>query len=704
MEFKYYEHGVCRGDVRFDGTGVHARFRDGPRGAWREERETAPSASPGSFPFGEAVPLFDAFRSCRREAHDGKAVLPDGRVYEAQRNVRAGGKSATVWAVTSDGPVLDLAVDDCGGEIRAVFWTSKKGTAVLAEDGWECVTPAALWDDGLLPEAGPVSHRGTELVPMRDGVRLATEIWLPGDGAGKYPAVLMRTPYNRMDGAERAIYLAERGYALVSQDVRGREDSEGEFMPAVYEALDGEDTLDWLASQPWCDGSVGMIGGSYLGRVQWQAASTGHPALKALVSQVTAGGPFVDSPRPGGTFSTGFLAWMFMMSERRTAKEKMSRSDWPDLLASRPLRDIPERALGQKIPFWEEWVKHPDYDGFWEGSDWAACGDKIDVPALLISGWYDDDGMGTLQAWEMNASRGRKNQRMVLGPWIHSYNTARCVHGVSFGPDALRYDLDLLALRWFERFLKGVRNGVESPAVEYYAVGENSWKESPAWPPDDARPTPLYLHSGGRANGSSGDGALSFDAPGPEPDDTYLYDPDDPAPQLIDMAENEMAVPEDYREAERRDDVLVYTTAPLSSPLPIAGNVTAVLYAASDAPDTDWLVRLTDVDANGRSIRLVDAIIQARYRESWSEPKLLVPGETVRYEIRLPHIANTFLEGHRIRVHVTSSAANLTFPNPNTGRDVFTETEARTARQRVSHRAGAASCVILPVCGGAKGR
>jgi putative CocE/NonD family hydrolase len=636
-----------------------------------------------------------------REYSARETVLPDGRIYEIYKKMSDGKKSVTIWALVSDGPTLDLAIDDENGELRAVFWTGKNGTAVLVEDGWEGVTPVALWDDELfppLPRAVAVCHRGTEFVPMRDGVRLAAEIWLPLDGAAKHPAVLMRTPYGRTIDGLRMIYLAARGYALVCQDVRGRDDSEGEFMPAVNETRDGEDTLEWLASQPWCDGNVGMIGGSYLGRVQWQAASTGHPALKCIVSQVTAGGPFVDTPRPGGTYRTGFFAWMFMMSERRADKKKMLRNDWPELLASRPLRDIPEKALGRKISFWEEWISHPDYDEFWRNVDWAAFGDKINVPALLISGWYDDDGMGTLNAWEMNKSRGRKNQRMILGPWFHNYNTTRCIHGVRFGPSALRYDLDLLALRWFERFLRGVKNGVESPVVEYFAVGENEWKESASWPPEDSRPTPLYLHSGGNANGSSGDGSLSFDAPNSELDDTYLYDPDNPVPHLIDMAENEMAVPEDYREVETRDDILVYTSAPLDSPLKIAGAVTAVLYAASDAPDTDWLVRLTDVDLNGGSIRLVDQIIQARYRDSWSNPKPLTPQETVRYEIRLPYIANTFLRGHRIRVHVTSSAGNLTFPNPNTGRDVSTETETRRARQRVSHRNGAASCLILPVC------
>jgi putative CocE/NonD family hydrolase len=201
------------------------------------------------------------------------------------------------------------------------------------------------------------------------------------------------------------------------------------------------------------------------------------------------------------------------------------------------------------------------------------------------------------------------------------------------------------------------------------------------------------------ANSSSGNGSLSFDAPESEPDDTYLYDPDDPAPQLIDIAENEMAVPENYMEVEERDDVLVYTSVSLEAPLTIAGNVTAVLYAASDALDTDWIVRLTDVDEKGNSIRLADSMLRARYRESWSEPKPLVPGEAVRYELRLPHIANVFLKGHRIRIHVTSSAASLVYPNPNTGGDIFEETESQVARQRVLHRKGAESRVYLPVCG-----
>ena len=687
MKFKYYEHGTCRGDVELDGDAVRVSMRGGA------------NAAEDAFSFAEVMPLYKAFSICRREARPRETLLPDGRVYEEYRNARDGRKSVTIWAIVSGEPTLDLAIDDETGELRAVFHTAKSGTAVLAQEGWEGITPVALWNDGLLPQAVPVRRRGTEFVAMRDGTRLATEIWLPASGGPKYPAVLMRTPYGRLADGKRMTYLAERGYALIAQDVRGRDDSEGEFLPSANEAPDGSDTLDWLASQSWCDGSVGMIGGSYLGSVQWQAASTGHPALKAIVSQVTAGGPFVDMPRPGGAFCAGLLPWIFMMSEKSAAKGKMSREDWPELLASRPLCAIPEKALGTAPAFWDEYMKHPDYDEFWRRCDWASRAGNIDVPALMISGWYDDDGMGTLQAWEMNASRGRKNQRLILGPWRHSYNTSRYIHGVRFGPDALRYDLDILELRWFERFLKGADNGVESPVAQYYSVGENAWKESPSWPPVDSRPVSVYLRGGGRANGSSGDGALSSVPPESEPCDEYFYDPDDPAPQLIDMAENEMAVPGNYRDAESRADILVYTSAPLEEPLEIAGNVTAVLYASSDAPDTDWLVRLTDVDPDGNSIRLADRMIQARYRDSWSEPKLLAPGEIVRYDLRLPHVANVFLKGHRIRVHVTSSAANLIFPNPNTGGDIFTETRAQVARQRVFHNKGAESRVLLPVRG-----
>ncbi|MDR1651708.1 MAG: CocE/NonD family hydrolase [Synergistaceae bacterium] len=697
LRFKLLDHGVHRADLCFSESGITGAFHDRYTGLWSRERSYDPDddAVPKDFPAHAIYRTVCSFEA--GAGSSGEVTLPDGRPYRRFRDAEGTGLSAVLWALMAEAPALDI-VTGPGEErtVRGVVWTARQGSVSLCEDGWEWAVPHALWTGGGLPPAGKVRRPFTEYVSMRDGTRLATEIWLP-DGPGKHPAVLIRTPYGRGVYGRVMLYLAERGYALVSQDVRGRDDSEGDFIPGVFETDDGSDTLDWLASREWCDGSVGMIGPSYLGKTQWMAAASGHPALKALVSQVCAGGPFTDTPRPGGCFLSGDFAWIFMMSGKRADKKKMERDDWDELLRHRPLRDIPKLALGAAPKFWDEWTSHPDYDDFWRRSDWPARGDDIDVPALMISGWYDDDGMGTAQAWEMNSRRHRAHQRIIYGPWQHSFNTARRINGVTFGPEALRYDMDVTALKWFERFLKGVSNGAESrPVAEYYETGSDRWLASADWPPGTARPYVLYLHSSGQANGSGGCGALSEAEPDAELPDRYVFDPDDPPPQLIDVAENEMAVPGDYREVELRDDVLVYSTPPLEAPLRIAGRIEAVIWAASDASDTDWLVRVTDAAPDGSSIRLADRLIRARYRRSFSEPEPLVPGEAVRYEFRLPPVSHMFKTGHRIRVHVTSGAKNLVFPNPNTGGDVWGETAVRPARQTVYHDAHRASFIILP--------
>jgi putative CocE/NonD family hydrolase len=690
---RYYEHGVHCGEFFFEEDETRFRLQDRVTGEWSALTPLSAENAPSEFPFDKVFSVFRSFESAWGRER-GKVTLPDGWGYRfLEERVLSDGRRAELWALTNRAPLLDLVVAD--GVPVGALWTNRNGSTVLVEPGWEEATPLRFWSS--YPAPCRIRPLEMELAPMRDGVRLATETWLP-EHAGPFPVVLMRTPYGRKTYLRAMRYLAERGYALVSQDVRGREESEGDFMPFAHEMSDGEDTLNWLARQPWCDGNIGMVGPSYLGKVQWQAAATGHPNLKALVSQVAAGDSFVDSPRPEGAFSSGFLAWLFMMSERTARRDKMTRDDWQELLRHRPIRDIPERALGYSLPFWDEWMKHPDRDAFWRREDWSIYGDRIDVPALLISGWYDDDGMGTTQAWEMNAARGRRNQRMLLGPWLHNYNTTRSIHGVEFGLDCVRYDIDVLVLRWFDRFLKGLDNGVDrEPPVEYYEVGSDRWRVSSAWPPAEVQPALFYLHSEGRANSAAGDGRLSTEAPGSEPWDGFVYDPQNPVPQLITMEENEMAVPENYKDIEERPDILVYTTEPLTKETVIAGDVRVVLYAASDAPDTDWLARLTDVDEEGNSIRLADRLVCARYRNSFEKPEPLEAGAIVRYEIRLTRIANAFRRGHRIRLQICSSASRLAFPNPNTGGSFFDETEFRVARQRVFHEKQAPSHVILPL-------
>ncbi|MED4584403.1 CocE/NonD family hydrolase [Brevibacillus choshinensis] len=632
-----------------------------------------------------------------------KVVFPQSGGHY-QRHVRIDGivegeqKQAWVWAVREASQPIDLII--CDNEVIAFVLTGRGDSVVLVKTGWEDLTPLKLWQDPLLSQASSgVLRLGRHDVEMRDGIRLATEVWLPAglQEGQQVPTIFMRTPYGRMDAIFRRLPFVARGYALVVQDTRGREDSEGEWVPLVHERNDGDDSLTWIASQDWSDGNVGMLGGSYVGYVQWAAASSGNPHLKAIFSYVTVGTPYVDIPRKGGTILGG-LSWIFMMAEKHRNVSALFRDDWSEVIKVRPIKEIPQKVLGKEIPFWTKWMEHPDGDEFWGESDWKRHADLVKVPSLLVSGWYDDNGMGTSESWEVISRNAPEHARLILGPWYHKANTTREIHHVPFGNNAIRYDLDVTQLRWFDHYLKGIQNGVDQePRVEYYMVGENEWKTSQTWPPAEATVTNLYLSSGGQANTSGGDGSLSVTEPDDQPVDTYQYDPLDAAPYLLDLSENENSVPENYREVEKREDVLVYTTEPLEEEVVIAGEISAVIYAASSARDTDWLVRLCDVDEEGNSIRLSDGIICARYRHSFQEPQLLVPGQIERYEIRMTKIANVFQKGHRIRVSVTSGAENFSFPNSNTGNDLATDTETVIAEQSIYHNGQYPSHIKLPV-------
>ncbi|QRG66613.1 CocE/NonD family hydrolase [Brevibacillus choshinensis] len=701
--FGYYQSGILVAQIRFIDGEVWDQFIGWERGMAADVPFTLLTEE-GS---GYELPVLDLSKKLLEwnqldwESQD-VVFPPSGGHYQRHEPidgmVGGGEKRAWIWAIRDAAQPIDLII--CENEVIAFVLTGRGDSVVLAKTGFEDVTPLKLWQDPLLSKASYGVHRaGRHDVVMRDGIRLATEVWLPADleAGQRVPTIFMRTPYGRMDAIFRRLPFVARGYALVMQDTRGREDSEGEWVPLVHERNDGDDSLTWIASQDWSDGNVGMLGGSYVGYVQWAAASSGNPHLKAIFSYVTVGTPYVDIPRKGGTILGG-LSWIFMMAEKRRNVAALFRDDWSEVIKVRPIKEIPQKVLGKEIPFWTKWMEHPDGDEFWAMSDWKRHAELVKVPSLLVSGWYDDNGMGTSESWEVISRNLPEHSRMILGPWYHKANTTREIHHVPFGNNAIRYDLDVTQLRWFDRYLKGVENGVEQePRVEYYMVGENQWKSSQTWPPAEATSTSLYLRSGGRANTSSGDGTLALSVPGDEPEDTYDFDPLDAAPYLLDLSENENSVPENYREVEMRKDVLVYTSEPLEEEVVIAGEISAVLYADSSARDTDWLVRLCDVDEEGNSIRLSDGIICARYRHSFEEPQLLVPGQVERYEIRMSKIANVFRKGHRIRVSVTSGAENFSFPNPNTGNDLATETETIVAHQRIYHNESYPSHIKLPV-------
>lgn len=572
------------------------------------------------------------------------------------------------------------------GSLIAVCCSAREMISLLVREGDEDKTVLSMWKETWPNETiYGVRHEGTFDVAMRDGVHLSTDVYLPEGVTEPVPAVFVRTPYGKEDGCEVYYRYVQRGYAVVIQDVRGRNLSEGEWLPNYYEVEDGDDTLNWIAEQTWSSGNVGMVGGSYLGYVQWAAAASGNPHLKALISVVCAGSAFIDLPRRGGSFTSGMLAWAFAVSQKKFHPELMERDDWEEVLNIRPLKDLPEKALGYPVPFLNKWLENSDYNDFWRCSNWQERSKRTMIPALIQSGWFDDNGMGTTEALEIVHDFPEGMRKVILGPWQHSGNSKYDMHGVSFGSQALRFDLDYIYFKWFEHYLKGVDNGIDRTApVEYYTVGQETWKTASNWPVPETIETDIFLDSNGQANTSAGDGLLSFQLPERETSDSYDYDPQNPSTHIIDMSENEIEVPEDYTKEELRQDMLCYSTAPLEKDVVITGDIIASLYISSDAPDTDFMVRLTDVDENGRSIKLADGILSARYRNGFDHADFLTPGEVINLKIRTTKISNCFKKGHKIRVTITSSAKNFVFPNSNT-KDGYNSQTTVVAHNTIHH-------------------
>jgi putative CocE/NonD family hydrolase len=579
---------------------------------------------------------------------------------------------------------------------------------VWIEDGRESLTTMKFWND---PQVSKPVYKVTALekktmIKMSDGVSLAATIYLPADPEkselipleGRFPTVLKRTPYGRMDYLRDAFMYVSRGYAVMAQDTRGRGDSEGEFHPLVDEKADGDETINWIAAQPWSDGNVGMIGGSYVGLVQWHAAYKGNPHLKTLVSQVTAGPALNDCPFVYGCFTPGILTWSVWMSGTSEEIDAAMKKNLNEVVSELPLIDADKRAIGREIPFWREWLAHPTMDDFWKESDISRFADNIDLPVLYLTGWFDDVLRGTIFYWDMMKRKKRENQYLILGPWRHGMNSARDIAKLEFGPDAILEHINYLYVRWYDRWLKGIDNGVEQdPKVRYFTVGENKWKTADTWPPRNITSQKWYLRSSGKAQMPEDRATVSPRPPRDSKPDRYVYDPQDPTPFMVDIRTNELSPPEDYQEVEKREDMLVYTSEVFTEDFDISGEVSAVLYAATDSRDTDWIVRMTDVHPDGQSIRLVDGFMKARFRKGLEKEVLIRPDKVYKYTIPMTWISHRFKKGHRLRISIASAAAGLLVVNTNTGNPYATDTEFKLAHQTIYHSKKSPSHIILPV-------
>ncbi|MCH2374481.1 MAG: CocE/NonD family hydrolase [Planctomycetes bacterium] len=539
-------------------------------------------------------------------------------------------------------------------------------------------------------------------VAMRDGVRLSTDLYLPSE-EGKFPTLLMRTPYDKSRVRARARKFTGYGYAVVVQDCRGRLESDGEFYAYRSEGQDGFDTQEWVGQQSWCDGSICTFGASYVGGVQWLAAPYGSSYLKAMVPQATFSN-FYNNLYLGGAIRIGMIAgWAARMTA--PSGKKVAAIDFNQASLHLPLYRVDEEVFGWHIPMLRDWTYHRNYDAYWEQMSVEAQMGELDLPAYHIVGVYDfflDENVKTfkMMTYRAKTERARRGQKLLLGPWDHGTVGRRQVGEVDFGPHA-QVDIDHEHKRWFDHHLRGVDNGIDrEPPIKYFVMGLNHWRYAYYWPPQATRHVEFYLESAGQANTLSGDGRLVAKAPSREVFDSFTSDPAKPIPSKGGKGVTPTFVshwgPWDQTEIEKHPDVLVYTSQPLEEDLEIAGPVTATIYASTDARDTDLAVKLIDVHPDGFAHNLVMGIQRGRFRKSIRKPELLTPGEVVEWNVNLTHVANQFKKGHRIRLDITGSSFPLYDRNSNSGGDVDDRT-SKVAHQKVFHSERYPSRVTLPI-------
>ena len=539
-------------------------------------------------------------------------------------------------------------------------------------------------------------------IPMRDGITLSADIWMP-EAKGRYPAILLRTPYIKVmkQLSDLGKVFAPEGYVFIVQDVRGRGDSDGEFGFYFVEGKDGYDSIEWIAQQPWCDGNVGMMGVSYLGAVQWLAARETPPHLKCIAPTAPSAVYFEEFPYTGGAWTMDWaLGWINGTSGRIAQGGNLAGVDWEKIYSHRPLVTMDE-VMGRQMKFYKEWMEHSTLDAYWKRIHYTADDfRKMDIPALTTTGWFDVDQPGALTYWYnmREFSPGKDKMYLIIGPWNHSetFLGGDAKEGeLSFTEDSVIDNMEL-HLRFFNCYLKGLTPIFDHPRARIYSTGSNKWREFDEYPPSEMRFKKLYLRSEGSANTLLGNGTLSWNVPGDEQPDKYTYDPKDP----IRMDRMPDSNPIDNRLIEIRKDVLVYTGEILTEPVDIMGTVKADLYVSSDAKDTDFVVKLLDVFPDGKAINLGRygmGVKRARYRFGYEKEVLLTPGKTEKITVNLFDIGHTFLRGHRIRVEIASSTYPLVNPNQNTGNPVGTDTDWKTAHQTVYHDTKYSSHVILPI-------
>jgi putative CocE/NonD family hydrolase len=546
-------------------------------------------------------------------------------------------------------------------------------------------------------------------VPVRDGTILRANVFRPNADRA-YPGLLLRTPYGKPTGGfERFV---RSGYVVVTQDSRGRYDSDGDYVPFTVEhtgdAEDGYDSVEWLSEQPWCNGRVGTMGASYNAWMQWQLAKLRPPHLEAMCAY-TIPLELTEVDYPGG-FRPGrrIRWWLCSMApdlRRRhglgpphTKQEaediwETEHGRWLGLMPWKDIVDFLPPLLAENS---RDWLANPTSKP-WQ---FDRVHQEVEVPNLDFSGWYDhcNGTMAHLQLMQKNArtESARNATRLIIGPWNHGGLGKRRFGDIDFGPEA-EVDLQHTMIRWFDRWLKDLPNETsDEPAVRYFVMGPNKWRSSETWPPTHTTESQYFLDSCGNDAGLSGSGTLDASEPAGPGSDEFTYDPRDPVPTL--WSRTLFTEPSDRRKLEHRKDILYYRTSPLTEDVEVVGYPEVILYASSSCPDTDFFARLVDEHpGDGPAIEVCYGMIRARHRNGLDVEELLKPNAITEFRIRLGATANRFRAGHRIRLEITSSDFPNHDRNHNVGRNDLEDVELQIAHQRIHHGAGWLSKLILPI-------
>lgn len=580
---------------------------------------------------------------------------------------------------------------------------------------------------GSKPEHAVVKEENVSIA-MGDGTILQADVYRP-DSSGEFPVLIERTPYGKSESSETKFgageFYASRGYVTVIQDVRGRFLSGGEFYPFRDDGngirKDGLDTVEWAAEQEWSNGRIGTIGGSYSGATQYRMHGASPPHLAAQFVRQSAADYSDEWVYRNGALELGFnLSWVtrHTASHARIWSDRESADRLEHLLEasvsslSEAMNELPvlhQGAVNELAPWWNDWLQNPDSGPYWDQFNILPDFGKVNVPIHHLGGWFDGFLAGTLKNYSgirkhARTESARSGQRLTIGPWVHAPDAADSTSAgdMDFGPDAAIGFFET-RLEWFDYWLKDIRNDtMDSPPVKLFTMGSNRWSYFDEWPPSQFVAKPLFLRAEkAHACSSINDGSLSWDSPGPgeEEFDSYLYDPAIPIPTLggSHLGATTEGIPNgpmDQRPNQNR--VLTYTGPNLKTELEVTGQIRAVLYGSSSAPDTDWVVKLADVHPSGETMLVCDGILRARYRKSRSRPELL-KGGIEKFEIDLWGTSHVFKRGHRLQVIVCSSDFPRWDRNMNTGTFNSKESLGRVAENRVFHDSRYPSRISLPL-------